>query len=461
MTRMKTISRVAAAIAALLIAVPTFAARGKADFRTFVTMGDSLTFGVSNQAGVVTHQMFSWPAIFARQVGLRTDCNASNDAPNCFQQALISEPGLLPELVLTSISPLGIGLKPGQGAPINSGLQRPYNNLAIDGAEVADAIQVDGDGNEAFSAPLVLRGQGSVIDQALRLNPTFIAIWFGADDFFGTLQAGTDAGLTPIADFTASYTTLLDRLIAGAPNAGMVLGNLPADIRALPFVSLVPPVLIDPATNKPVLDPSGKPIFLIADLGGGNFGQLPPGSAILFTAAPLLRTGFGIPAALKPLLPNLPDVGKPLPAAAVLTPTEIANINTRIAAYNTTINTLAAARDIPVADLNGLFTRAATTGIQVGPFSFNLAYGTGGIISLDSAHPTDLGYILIANEFIRTVNRAYGTHIPLASISQVFQNNDTSVQGKSFGLDVQFDSIPDLSPDAVETLSGRLPVSWR
>lgn len=460
MTQIKSTSRMAAALAmALLIATPMFAARGKADFRTFVTMGDSLTLGVSNQAGVITHQQYSWPAVFARQVGLRTDCNAGNDGPDCFQQAMISEPGFLPELVLNSLSPLSIGLKPGLGSPINSTLARPYNNLAIDGAEVADAISVDGDGNEQFSAPIVLRGQGSVIDQALRLNPTFIGIWFGADDFFGPLQQGSPAGLTPTADFTRDYGTMLDRLIAGAPNAGMVVGNLPSDVRLTPFVSVVPTILIDPSTNKPVLGPDGKTISLVADLGGGNFGQLPAGSAILFTAAPLLRTGYGIPAALKPLLPNLPDVGKPLPASAVLTPTEIAAFNTRIAEYNAAINTLAAARNIPVADLNALFLRAATTGIQVGPFNYNLGYLTGGIISIDSAHPTDLGYILIANEFIRTVNRAYGTKIPVASITQLFQNNDPSSLANSIvGLNLQIDAVPDISPEALDVMTGKVPV---
>lgn len=459
MTRIKRISRFAAVLTiVLLVAVPTFAARGKADFTTFVTLGDSLTLGVSNQAGVVTHQMFSWPAIFARQVGLRTDCDASNDAPNCFQQALISEPGLLPELTLTSLSPLGIGLKPGKGQPINSGLQRPYNNLAIDGAEVADAISVDGDGNESFSAPIVLRNQGSVLDQAARLKPTFIGVWYGADDFYNSVEGGTDATLTPVADFQRDYATVLDRLIAAAPNAGIVVGNLPADIRLVPYVSLLPTVLVDPTTNKPVLDPTGKPIPLIGDLGGGNIGLLPPGSAIIFPAISLLRTGYGVPGVLKPVLPNLPDVGKPLPASVVLTPTEIANINARIAQYNTTINSLAAARDIPVADLNGLFNRAAT-GIRVGPFTFNLSYLTGGIISLDSAHPTDLGYVLIANEFIRTVNRAYGTSIPVASIQQVFQNNDPTTTTQSLiGLNLELDAVPNLSTEAATAIGGNLPV---
>ncbi|HET7711774.1 MAG TPA: SGNH/GDSL hydrolase family protein [Thermoanaerobaculia bacterium] len=438
----------ARAIAALLVvsALPAYGARGKADFTTVVALGDSLTVGVVNQATVITHQQYSWPAVLARQVGLRTDC--VTDAPDCFQQAYISEPGILPELVLNSISPVSIGVKPGLGAPLNSGWPRPFNNLAVDGAEVADAIAVSGEGNERLSAPIVLRNLGSMVDQAVRLNPTFILMWFGADDFFGTLQRANPAGLTPIADFVRDYGNVLDRLTAGAPNAGFVVGNLPADVTKVPLVNLLPTVLVNPATGQPLLDPAGRPIPLIGHLGGTTFGPLPPGSAILFTAAPLLARGFGIPAALAPFLPPLPDIGKPLPDEAVLTVAEIKQFNDRIAAYNSAIASLAAAKDIPVVDINSFFTRAAA-GIHVGPFVFNLNYLTGGLISIDSAHPTDIGYTLIANEFIRTVNAAYKTKIPVASIAPFLSNN-----GAFFGEDSRLldPSTIQISPEALDVL---------
>jgi lysophospholipase L1-like esterase len=418
--------RFAAALSLVaLIAAPVFAAaRGSANFTQFVTLGDSLTEGVSNLAGVVTHQQYSWPAVVARQVGLKTNC--TTDGPGCFQQALIGEPGLLPELYLASLSPLSIVLKPGQGAPINSGLPRPYNNLAVDGAEVADALGVGvGEGNESFSAPIVLRGLGTMVDQAVSLHPTFVGVWLGADDFFGPLQVGNPAGLTSVASFTSDYGTVLDKLIAGAPNAGFVVANLPADIRKIPLVNVLPTVLLDPATSKPVLDPTGKPIPLIADLGGGNFGPLPPGSAVLLTALSKLQTGYGIPAALKPLLPPLPDIGKPLSDADVLTPDEINTFNQRITDYNAAITAAAAARNIPVIDINAAFERYAK-GVTIGPISLSLAYVTGGIISLDGGHPTDIGYTLIADEFIKTINNAYGTHIPLAPMAPFLANNATN-----------------------------------
>src|SRR5438477_8552026 len=225
------------------VAVPLLAARGKADFTTFVTLGDSFGVGVSSVGANINHQRYSWPAVIARQVGLRTDC-IGFDAPNCFQIPYISEPGVLPELQLVSLSPLTIMLKPGLGAPLNSGLQRPYNNLSIDGEEIADALPVDGVGHEMFSAPIVLRGLGSMTDQALRLNPTFIALWLGGDDAFNGVQAGNPAAMTPLADFTRDYNAVLDKLTHGAPDAGFVVGNLPTDIRGLRFVSIIPQLLL-------------------------------------------------------------------------------------------------------------------------------------------------------------------------------------------------------------------------
>src|SRR5438128_6061757 len=134
------------------VAAPLLAARGKADFTTFVALGDSFGVGVSNVGANITHQRFSWPAVIARQVGLRTDC-IGFDAPNCFQIPNISEPGVLPELQLISLSPFTIALKPGLGSSINSGLQRPSNVLRIHGSEIADALQVGWHGHGACTAP--------------------------------------------------------------------------------------------------------------------------------------------------------------------------------------------------------------------------------------------------------------------------------------------------------------------
>lgn len=422
---MKTITRIAAlTLIVTLIAASSFAARGTANFSKLVAIGDSYGAGYASNGINERHQNFSWPAILARQVGYRM-CGAGDTiTANCFAQPLASYPGPTSELILLNLQG-GIGLAPGQGGPLMANFGRPYNNVSVPGMNVAQTLTATGAPSQNNPvASLVLRGLGTPVQQALVQQPTFIAVWIGGNDFLGAVTQGSPTLLTPRADFQASYERLLDTLIAGAPGAGMVVGNFPTNLAAVPYFTTVPRVLVNPATRQPVLGPDGQPIALVADLGGGVFGQLPAGSLVVLPAANKIATGFGIPAALAvlPQFAALPNIGKPLADSDVLTPGEITTILTRVGEYNSVVTAAAAARNIPVADINGLFNRLAT-GIQVGPITVTGAYVSGGFFSLDAIHPTDLGYLLFANEFIKAINTGYDTEIPVASITQIFANN--------------------------------------
>jgi len=422
MTRIKSVSRFAAVVvAALCIAVPGFAARGTADFTRFVALGDSYGAGVESGSLNANHQPFSWPAVIARQAG----------APD-FQQPTVSFPGIGNELQLLDIVsfPPVIAPAPGTGQPTNLNLPRPYNNLSIPGANVSDLTTLTGAEQNptttaAQFARFILRGQGTAVQQTAAQNPTFIAIWIGGNDLLGSVLSGTPKALTPTDVFKTAYNKMLDQLLAAAPNAGMVVGNMPTSATALPFLNTVPPVLINPATRQPVIF-NGAPIPLIAELGDGTVGPLPPGSFVLLPYGGLIASGYGIPAFLKvdPRFANLPNIGKPLLDAWVLTPTEAGQIAARAVEYNQVISDAAAARNIPVADIKGLFDKfASPTGYRVGPFTFSASYIAGGLFSLDGFHMTDLGYTLFANQYIRAINSGYNTSIPLASIASLFANN--------------------------------------
>src|SRR5712691_5243486 len=320
MTRIRSFTRIATVLLlTAIVAVPFFAARGSANFTTFVAIGDSYGAGLESGSLNLNHQPFSWPAVIARQAGVAD-----------FQQPLVSFPGIGPALQLVDIIHFPPTILPatGSGQPINLNLPRPYNNLSVPGASVTDVITLTGKDQATSTAKafaqFILRGLGTEVDQALAQKPTFIAIWIGGNDALGAVLAGTPAVLTPVDTFRTSYNAMLDKLVAGAPAAGMVAGNFPNNVLSLPFISSVPPVLIDPATRKPVIGPNGQPIFLVADLGGGNIGQLPPGSFVLLSAASKIARGAGIPSTLASIPPfnQLPDVGKPLADTDVLTPTE-------------------------------------------------------------------------------------------------------------------------------------------
>ncbi len=421
MTRNRSFIHIAAALMlTALVASPVFAARGSANFTSFVAIGDSYGAGVESASLNRNHQPFSWPAVIARQAGVAD-----------FQQPLVSFPGIGPELQLVDIvhfPPTILPAGTANGQPINLALARPYNNLSIPGANVSDVITLIGKEPATSTArsfaQFILRGLGTEVQQALAQKPTFIAIWIGGNDALGSVLAGTPALLTPLDTFKTSYNAMLDQLVAGAPAAGMVVGNIPNNVLSLPYLTSVAPFLIDPATRKPVLGPNGQKIFFVADLGGGTLGQLDANSLVLLPAASKIASGFGIPAALAQIPPfnQLPNVGKPLADTDVLTSAEQAVIKQRVDDFNTVIAQAAQQRDIPVADIKGLFDRVAK-GIFIGPIFLNSSFITGGVFSFDGFHMTDIGYTLFADEYIKTINNAYHTSIPLAPLSDFLANN--------------------------------------
>lgn len=428
--------RIAAAVLLVgLFALPMFAQRGSADFTRFVTLGDSYGAGFESGGLNERHQVWSWPAVVARQAGLELCAPNAAATAHCFAQPLISYPGIPAELVLGGLT-VGPVSQSGQGVPLMLNFGRPYNNLSVPGATAGALLTITGaepptptDPTPVVYGRFILRGLGTEVQQALAQQPTFIAMWIGGNDYLGAALSGTPNALTSAADFKTRYEAILNALTAGAPSAGIVVGNLPDNIP--PYFTLVPPFLINPADGKPVLDPAGNRIYYIADLGGGNFGQLPVGSLLTLDARGQLGQGYGIPAVFKNIPPfnALPHVGEPLADKYVLTPTEMAAIVARVAEYNTIITQAAAAKNIPVVDIASFFDRVYA-GMQLGPITIGPAFVSGGFFSYDGFHLTDLGYLLFGNEYIKTINASYKTEIPAASITQLFADN-----GAFFGED--------------------------
>ena len=446
----KTIKFAAAVLIAVLVATPVFAARGAADFTRFVTLGDSITAGFQSSSLNERHQVWSWPAIVARQAGLKLCTPASPATEHCFAQPLISYPGIPNELILQDLSPTIVPAPGPMGSPLMLNFGRPYNNLAVVGASVRHMNTLNpvtapaaNDPTEVTFGRLTLRGLGTPVDQTIAQQPTFIAILIGFNDVLNVVFSGTTATLTPAADFKASYEAMLDKLVAQAPNAGIVVGSLGAILP--PYLTLVPPVLVDPATRLPILI-GGQPVFYIADNGSGVIAPITSTTLIPLGTRAKLAQGYGLPPQLKNIPPFsfLPHTGEPLSANDVITAEEMTVVFARIAEYNAALTAAASARNIPVANTKGLLERLAVNpttgqgGIRIGPLTITNAFITGGFFSLDGFHFTDLGELLVANEFIRTINSAYGSQIPLASITQLYANNGAFFPDAAHAADIDF-----------------------
>lgn len=394
--------KVFASLLALALFVPAGAFAqsvdtGDADFTRYVALGDSLTAGFSSNALVETFQRRSYPALIWRQ--------ATNGAAG-FEQPLVSAPGIggtpgTGILQLLSIVPVTIRPTAGTGQPINLNLPRPYNNMAVPGADVTDLISTTQGGIH----DVVLRRTGfTQLQQGLSLQPTFVSLWIGNNDALGAATSGVvnDQTLTPLPVFEQAYRTAAAAI--AQVGAEMVVANIP-DVTSIPYVTTVPRVVVNPQTSQPVIGPNGQPIPLI-----GPNGPLGAGDFVLLPATALLAQGFGLP-------PGIPGSnGQPLPDSAVLSANEVATIRARVTAFNNVIRTVANERNAAFVDINAELTRLATTGVNVGGITYSSAFLTGGIFSYDGVHPNAFGYAYIANLFIQAINDKFGGEIPLVNL---------------------------------------------
>lgn len=384
--------RFATVLAALVVAGASEVSSAQTRFETYVALGDSLTAGFSSGSLVETHQRNSYPALIASVAG----------GSSVFQQPTVSEPGIPAELALVRLSPSPVVLPKASspGAPTNLALPGPYNNLGVPGADVQDLLSTVTDGGGFHD--LVLRGKGTALQEAAALRPTFITLWIGNNDALGAVtrgQAIEGVTLTPVSKFRSRFA----EVVAALQSMGgtVVAANLP-DATSIPFVTTIPPVVTDPITQQPVLV-GGQPVPLI-----GPNGSLASNAYVLLSASSLLAQGIGIPK-------SVGGQGVPLPDQVILDADETGAIRDHINGYNLAIADICAQAGISVLDVNSIFREIATSGLNVGGVHLSSNYLTGGIFSYDGIHPTDLGYAILANDWIQKINEG-GANLPLVDL---------------------------------------------
>lgn len=382
MFRLKTLAG-ALALALLVPAAVLAQSTGSADFTRYVAIGDSLTAGFMSGSLYVGAQQNSYPFLIYRQATGRT---------TGFEQPTVSEPGLPNgSLELRSLSPLLIAPRPGQGSPTNLTLNRPYNNLAVPGTRLRDILVTTTGGLH----PLVLRGIGTQLQQAVGLSPTFVTIWAGNNDVLAAATTGIaieGVTLTPAAQFDTDFRTLA-ATIAGT-GAKMAIATIP-DVTTIPYVNTVSPFLTTPVGQVPILGPNGP---------------LTANDRVLLPASSLLAQGIGVPLALG-------GTGTPLPDGVVLSASELSLISAHVQAYNATIRAVANERNAALVDSNALLTAAARGEVGFGGMVLTTTFLTGGIFSYDGVHPTAIGYAVVANAFIDAINDKFGGNIPLVNLT--------------------------------------------
>ncbi len=448
MSRINPRSLALGAALALLAAVPVVAQ----PYSQYVALGDSLTAGWQSGCLVQRNQVNSFPAVIARTLAV-----PDFEMPLVQEVALSNPPGTAC-LGAVFIPPSTVTVAPvsQMGGPLNLTLQRPYNDLGIPGAEVADLTTLThGDPNgtdlEKLSA-LILRnvtgspfdGTSAVQQAGLLLSAapssSLATLWIGNNNTLGASTSGIVVdGVTLVspASFQASYEAILAGI---PPGTTLVVANLP-DVTAIPFSSTIPPVLVNPATRQPVII-NGN---LVPLLGPGDSAYpctpvppdqgcgLPNGTLVNLPASSLLAQGVGVPVAAG-------GTGLPLPhgfidatgphGGVLLYPDEVALLQSRTQDYNNILFSTAPAGTVKV-DANAIFAAVSARGYDIGGITLTSAFLTGGIFSYDGVHPSTIGYTIVADEFIKAMNAQIPAAYPSPNFSDVLFTPNVPQTGAS------------------------------
>lgn len=442
---------------------------GDANFQSYVAIGNSLTAGYQSGALTQSHQINSFPNLIAQQAGVSTFDQPLLGYPGVGSYSQDANPAGILELVIIDNPATDTGSPDPIIAPqyysdypgfVTSAffpyysqevmtLPKPYNNLGVPGATVGEILN-NTTLNGGFFQIVSRTATVPVWQQALALSPTFITLWAGNNDVLGFATTGGTSPTEPTdaTQFATDFNTLLAGLTSGG--AQVAVANIP-DVTAIPFFTTLGPqvsaalagakamspsivglyyekhqeIIPDPTTGFTNFEESQPPLLTLAGIEYASLLGHPTGKWYRDLAE---KTGTPINYLLNNVYAGV-DTTKPFgfhpqnpwPDALVLDADEIQTAATATASFNATI-AASVSDKVVLVDINSFFSEMVSVnngepvGYEVGGYKFTAEFLTGGMFSLDGVHPTDLGYAIVANEFIRAINSKFNASIPLVNI---------------------------------------------
>ncbi len=250
---------------------------GSTNFSKYVSVGNSLTAGYSDNALFIDGQTASLPNMLATNFALAGggEFKIPFMADNLGGATLGGQPILGNRLFLNfaSGSPVPTPVSGTGTTEISNVLTGPFNNMGVPGAKSYHLV-APGFGNLAgvplglanpYFARFASSPNATVIGDASVQNPTFFSLWVGNNDILGyalsggsgvdqtgNLDPSTYAGndITDPNVFASVYNGLLQALTANGADG--VVANIP-DVTVLPFFTTVPFAPLSPA--NPVFGP--------------------------------------------------------------------------------------------------------------------------------------------------------------------------------------------------------------
>jgi lysophospholipase L1-like esterase len=379
-------------------------ARRPIQLQKLVVVGDSLAAGVENGSLADFQQIHGFGAVIARQMYTRLTLPLVPypGAPNTlelvnpnFPPVIQPVPGTLPFPRLNPMEPVTNVAVPLQtlADALN---RRPDNNLnSTDLTQAATNLVL------GFPCPVLYPCSGlpqTQVEQAISQHPTVIVVEIGSNDILQAIRNIQDL-VDPTrlaafyADFNSNYGKLLDGL--AATKAKLIVGNLVDVMEAAYFVRV-----------RALAVAANIPLEQVTTLLGVDADDRLPLEAIPIAAEILTNARPG-----------------PLPATCGGTPCKVTAFEADLARQgirqlNNIIALQTAMHGATLVDVFSLFDSIYSNGYQVNNVTLTADF-LGGLFSLDGLHPSNTGYAVMANEFIKGINQSLGTTYRLADVAAI------------------------------------------
>ena len=230
---------------------------GSATLSNYVSLGNSLTAGFTDNALFIASQENSYPNTLSQKFALL--------GGGAFTQPLMNDNFggmtlggtriLQPRLVFGGAGPVPLESIIGPvsvSTELSSPPSGPFNNLGVPGA-LSFHLIAPGYGSLAnfptaanpYAIRVASNTTNSILELAMAQTPSFFSLWIGNNDVLGYATSGGAAGaLTDQATFDFAYSTLISTLTS--QGAQGVVANIP-DVTTIPFFTTVPHNPLDPS----------------------------------------------------------------------------------------------------------------------------------------------------------------------------------------------------------------------
>ncbi|MET1057025.1 MAG: SGNH/GDSL hydrolase family protein [Pedobacter sp.] len=394
--------------------------KGTADFTRYIAVGNSLTSGYADGGLYLEGQQNSYPEMIAGQmkaVGggeFYTPFFNANQANGSGYLKLTGFSSTGNPVIETEKNNLAVR---GQVADPTYGTLTYYtkytgeiNNYGVPGIKLLQ-ITTGAYGNlngffERLLPNAAPANTTAYLDFVTAKPFTFFSMWLGNNDILMYATTGGAGDVpTPKATFTALYNAAINKLTA--TGAKGVVATIP-DVLSTPHFNTVTLAVLLATVRASA--PTVTALYIKTGTGSTRAATSQDRFVLPLSSAGVIGVPTaGVPYGLSPL--------NPIESKWVLDPEEIAVVNDYVSAYNATIKSVAAAKGLAVMDAYELLKEYGA-GKVVNGVNVSSAFVTGNLFSLDGIHLTPMGYAIVANAFIKSINTQYSASIPIVDITK-------------------------------------------